>query len=83
MEVIKSYVGFKFLTVVDTKRPIFWDNTSCIPLKIKGLFGGMSPLLAILFTLVSCLAYSSTPKMEMTRPSETSVDFQRTTWRYV
>jgi hypothetical protein len=28
-------------------------------------------------TLVSCLAYSSTLKMEATRSSETSVDFQR------
>jgi hypothetical protein len=31
----------------------------------------------------SCLAYSSTLKMEATRSSETSVDFYRTTWRYI
>jgi hypothetical protein len=37
----------------------------------------------LVFTLVSCLAYSSTLKMEATCPSETSVDFQRTTWRYI
>jgi hypothetical protein len=34
-------------------------------------------------TLVSCLAYSSTLKMEAICSSETSVDFQRTTWRYI
>jgi hypothetical protein len=35
------------------------------------------------FTLVSCLAYSSTLKMEATCSSETSADFQRTTRRYI
>jgi hypothetical protein len=35
------------------------------------------------FTLVSCSAYSSTLKMMATSSSETSVDFQRTTWRYI
>jgi hypothetical protein len=35
------------------------------------------------FTLVSCLSYSSTLKMETTCSSETSVDFQRTTLSYV
>jgi hypothetical protein len=33
--------------------------------------------------LVSCLAYSSTMKMEATYSSETSVDFQRTKRRYI
>jgi hypothetical protein len=33
--------------------------------------------------LVSFLAYSSTLKMEATRSSETLVDFQRSTWRYI
>jgi hypothetical protein len=35
-------------------------------------------LFATCFMLVSCLAYSSTLKMEATYFSETSVDFQRT-----
>jgi hypothetical protein len=39
-------------------------------------------LLATCFTVVSCLAYS-TLKMEATRSSETSVDFQRTTRHYI
>jgi hypothetical protein len=47
----------------------------------------MSPplqaLLANCFMLVSCLAYSSTLKMEATCSSEMSVDFQRTIWHYI
>jgi hypothetical protein len=35
------------------------------------------------FTLVSCLAYPSNLKMEATCSSQTSVDFQRTTRRYI
>jgi hypothetical protein len=35
------------------------------------------------FTLVSCLAYFSTLKMKATCASETSVNFQRTTWRSI
>jgi hypothetical protein len=40
-------------------------------------------LLVACFMLVSCLAYSSTLKMEVTCSSESSVDFQRITWRYI
>jgi hypothetical protein len=40
-------------------------------------------LLATYFTLVSCLAYSSTLKMEATCSFETSVDFLRATRRYI
>jgi hypothetical protein len=35
------------------------------------------------FTLVSCSAYFSTLNMEAICSSEMSVDFQRTTWRYI
>jgi hypothetical protein len=35
------------------------------------------------FALDSCLAYSSTLKMEETRSSETAVGFQPTTRRYI
>jgi hypothetical protein len=38
---------------------------------------------SLAFTLISCLAYSSTMKMEETFSSETLVDFQRTTGHYV
>jgi hypothetical protein len=40
-------------------------------------------LLVVSFTLVSCLTYSSTLKMEVTCSSDTSVDLQRTTRRYI
>jgi hypothetical protein len=40
-------------------------------------------LLATCFTLLSCLSYSSTLKMEALCSSETSIEFQRTTWRYI
>jgi hypothetical protein len=46
-------------------------------------FGKPIALLVTCFTLVSCLAYSSTLKMEVTCFSETSVDFQRTTQLYI
>jgi hypothetical protein len=39
--------------------------------------------LATCFTLVSCLANSSSLKLEATCSSETSVDFQQTTWSYI
>jgi hypothetical protein len=39
----------------------------------------ISALLSAYFILVSCLAYSSTPKTKGTCSSETSVDFQQTT----
>jgi hypothetical protein len=66
----------------------------CSPLKVNSRFGGTRRLhfhcrriskariqlcLPPACTLVSCLSYSSTLKMEVTCSSETSVDFQRTT----
>jgi hypothetical protein len=38
---------------------------------------------ATCFMLVFCLAFSSTLKMEETYSSETLVDCQQTTWRYI
>jgi hypothetical protein len=40
-------------------------------------------LLDACLSLVSCLAHSSTLKMEMIRSSETSVDFHRAIRRYI
>jgi hypothetical protein len=42
-----------------------------------------SSLLATCFMLVSCVVYFSALNMEATCSSETSVDFQRTTRRYI
>jgi hypothetical protein len=43
----------------------------------------MKALHAAGFMLVSCLAHSSTLKMKETCSSETSVEFKRTTRRYI
>jgi hypothetical protein len=56
------------------KSSVFWDIKPCSPLKVKGRFGG-SRLLPM---LVSCLAYSSTPKMEATCTSEMLVNYRGT-----
>jgi hypothetical protein len=55
------------------KSTIFWDITPC------SLLLCLPPA----FMLVSCMAYSSTLKIEVICSSETSVDFQRTTRRYI
>jgi hypothetical protein len=93
----KFYVGFEVLTAVVKESSIFWDITPCSPLKVNWSFRGTyrfhlqdrrisraryqweSRWQA---KLVSCSAYSSTLKMEALCSSETSVDFQRTTWHY-
>jgi hypothetical protein len=62
-----------------TKSSIFWDM-SCTSLKVNRRFGGA--FTAAYFMLVSCLAYSSTLKMEAPYSTEKSVGFQRTTRRY-
>jgi hypothetical protein len=74
--------------------PIFSDITTCSALKFNRRFretcclhlqkpGWNRALTVTCFTLVSFLAYSWTMKMEATCYSETSVDFQRNTWRYI
>jgi hypothetical protein len=40
-------------------------------------------LLATFFILVSCLAYSTTLKMDASRSSTSLVDFQQTAWCYI
>jgi hypothetical protein len=41
------------------------------------------PCSSLKVMFVSCLAYFSTQKMEVTCSTETSIDFQRTTGRYI
>jgi hypothetical protein len=53
-------------------------------MKIKhGISKEIILLFVACFMLVSCLVYYSTLMMESTYCSEKSVDFQRTTWRYI
>jgi hypothetical protein len=60
-----------------TKIYIFWDIMPCSPLKVNRHFGEPGIMLAF------CLTYSSSLKMEPICFSETSVSFQRTTWRII
>jgi hypothetical protein len=68
---------------------IFWDITPCSPLKFNLRFGGTYRFrrqgrrsLLLSFALVSSLLYSWTFK-EAACLSETSIDFKRTTRRYI
>jgi hypothetical protein len=70
-------------TIQNFKEFIFWDITPCSPMKVGRSFGRCLKMLAARFTMDSCLAYSSTLKMEATCSSEMSVAFQRTTRRYI
>jgi hypothetical protein len=81
------------------KSSVFWDETPCSQLKFKRRFGGQYSLYLQRRSIsqvarsmwqekqnisqISCLAYSSILKMEVTCSSEISVDFQRTTWRCI
>jgi hypothetical protein len=89
------YVGFEVLAEVVIKSTIFWDITPCSPLKVNRRFGEIYHL-HLQGRIISrvrsqrdssrlCLppAYSSTLKMGATCSSVTSVDFQRTTRRYI
>jgi hypothetical protein len=70
-------VEFEVLTAVVTTSFVFWDITSCSPLKVIRRFGGVCRLhiqglnqrevgSKQSFTLVSRLAYPLTMKMEAT-----------------
>jgi hypothetical protein len=89
-----NLVVFELLTVVVMKSTVFWDIMPCSPLKVNQRFRGAYHLhlqgrrisrarnqwQAL---LVSCVAYSSTLKMEVICFPKTSVDFQWTTWHYI
>jgi hypothetical protein len=85
-----SLLRFKVLTAVTWKSFIFWNIMPCSPAKVNRLFGGTYRLhlkgrrvSQARNMLTSCLAYSSTLKMEATQSSETCVGFHRTTRHYV
>jgi hypothetical protein len=78
-----SHVGFEVLTAVVLNSIICWDITPCSPSKGNRRLGGTELWLQPAFTLVSCPAYSSTLKVEAICSSETSVEYQRVTWRYI
>jgi hypothetical protein len=78
-------VGSEVFTAVAMKSIIFWDITPCSPLGVNRRFGGtyrlhIQHLLACWF-LAELI--SSPLKMEAICLSETSVETQRTTRRYI
>jgi hypothetical protein len=84
----QSLKDVEVLTAVVMKSSIFWDITSCSPLKVNRRFGGTYRLhlheyVLTAFRLISFSAYNSTLRMEAICSSETSVDFQRTTRRNI
>jgi hypothetical protein len=81
--------GFEDLTALVMNSSIFWDITPCSPLKVNRLFGGIYHLNLqsrrmnqVRNERESRWQYAIL-KMEATNSSETSVDFQRTTWLYI
>jgi hypothetical protein len=95
---IKSFVGFEVLSAVVMMASVFWDTSTCIPLKVNHIFGGTCCFhlqgqrirqarneheSGTMQSCSACLTYSSTLKMQAIVSSEMSVDFQRTTRRYI
>jgi hypothetical protein len=88
-------VAFQIPTAVAVKSSVFWDIPSCGLVKVNRHFGGTYRLhlqgrrvsqAASKQSLPDagfCIAYTSTLKMEAECPCETSVDFHRTTRRYI
>jgi hypothetical protein len=75
-----QWILYKGLRQIFVKSSIFSNIIPCNLLKVNWHFGGV--LFATCITLVSCLAYSLTLKMEETWSSEMSLNLQWTTWRY-
>jgi hypothetical protein len=76
-------VGFEVLKAVIMKGPIFWDITSCSPLKVNGRFGGTYRLHLQSRNMRQETSVKQVANLQETFFYETSVDFQRNTLRYV
>jgi hypothetical protein len=81
LQSVHIYLWF-FKVLQQMKNPVSWDTALCSPLKVNRIIG-CSVLLATCFVLVSHLVYSSTLKRGATCFSEASVEFQRSTRRYI
>jgi hypothetical protein len=90
---VNFFVGFEVLTAVVMKSAIFWDITPCTPLSVNRCFEGTYHLhlqgwenwfskKPAWKQVASCWTFF-TLKMEAICSSETSVDTQRTTRRYI
>jgi hypothetical protein len=76
---INYFEGSTVPTAVVVNSYIFSDIITCSPTKVNGL---SEENIAFMFMLVSCLTNYSTLKIEAIFFSETSIGFQRITWRY-
>jgi hypothetical protein len=75
MKLLQLYSQLQYI-----KSSVFWDIRPCSPLKVNRRSRGTCHFhLHVKFLL----GFSSTLRMEATCSSETSVDSQRTTWRYI
>jgi hypothetical protein len=70
-------VGFEVLTWVIMKNSTFWNITACSPLKVNRQFGGTFP-----FHLQGRRTRQAGNQSEA-HSKQTSVDFRRTTRRYI
>jgi hypothetical protein len=74
---ITLLAGFEVFTPMVMERSVFWYTTPCSLLKVN------RSLLVTSSVLIYCLVHPSTLQVETTYSSETSVDFQRATRRYI
>jgi hypothetical protein len=92
---LPSFINVEFRSTVGTacnlKSSFFLDITPCNPFKVNRRFGitcclnlhGRRIISACHLLSPWFLAYSSTLKIEAKYSTETSVDFERNTWRYI
>jgi hypothetical protein len=74
----KSAAGFEVLMAVLVKGTIFWDITSCSPLKVNRLLGGTYRSACYQLHAGFMLGLLLALNMKATCSSETLVNFQRT-----
>jgi hypothetical protein len=65
------------------KSSVFWDIMSCIPLKVNRRFGGTYRLIIQDRRISQARNQCEAGRKKSSYSSETSVDFQRTTRRYI
>jgi hypothetical protein len=87
---ILRVIGFEVITAVVTKCFAFWDITPCNQFKVNRLFGGKYRLhlqrRRVSYARIQREARSKQSllfRMDAICSSETPVDFQRTTRRYI
>jgi hypothetical protein len=86
-----TFVGFEIVTAVVMKSTIFWDKTPCSRLKFNRLHGGGKYRLHLQGQRISRARNQRESRWQGGFYSgfllrlffETSVEFQRTAWRYI